>query len=42
MECPTQEPNTLLVVTYRKECHATGSENTPASEMHLQQVFNKP
>jgi hypothetical protein len=26
MECPAQEPNTLLVVAYRKNCHVTGSE----------------
>jgi hypothetical protein len=26
MECPVQEPNTLLVVTYRKDSHAAGSK----------------
>jgi hypothetical protein len=26
MECPAQEPNTLLLVTYRKNCHAAGSK----------------
>jgi hypothetical protein len=25
-ECPVLEPNTLLIVAYRKECHAAGSE----------------
>jgi hypothetical protein len=26
MECPALEPNTLLVVAYRKDGHAAGSE----------------
>jgi hypothetical protein len=37
MECPAQEPNTLLVVAYCKDCHAAGSK----THMLMRRTYNK-
>jgi hypothetical protein len=37
MECSAQEPNTLLVVAYRKDGHAAGSE----THLLMRRTYNK-
>jgi hypothetical protein len=37
MECPALEPNTLLIVAYRKDGHAIGSE----THLLMRRTYNK-
>jgi hypothetical protein len=37
MECPSQEPNTLLLIAYRKDSHAAGFGTHPL----MRRTYNK-